>query len=121
LAYRERDRSYFYILGGYFFVFFLAIFVPRVRLWGQITDKKSGGSIEGLTVEINHPDLESIIVGKATTSKDGKYFLRANEGKYRLIVRDKTEDGTNNVLYKSKIKVGSSGIVNKDIALDLTK
>lgn len=119
MAYVQDEKMLYYnVLGVYAFVFLLAVFTPRVRLWGRVFERTTGQPIQGLTVEIAHPELESITIAKAVTSQDGKFFLRANKGHYQLIIKDKSEEGPSRVMYKNMVTVGGSGIVNKEIGID---
>jgi hypothetical protein len=113
--YNNHRGPYKFAVALYGFIFFLAMVVPRVRLWGKVVATKEGQTLEGVMVELTHPELPGIVIAKADVDEDGKFFLRANKGTYNVNVKRKKETGGMDTLLTSKVKVGGAGVVNGDL------
>jgi hypothetical protein len=60
------------------------------------------------------PALDTIILGKAKTAPDGKFFLKANKGNFVLNIKSK-EGETVKTLGTIDVKIGKEGVYNKDL------
>lgn len=112
-----QPAAYRAIFFAYFAIFFLELFTPRLRLWGAALDKKSGQPIMGVRLELTHPKLElsSVSFGQATSREDGRFFLRANPGRYWLRLSD-SQTGEN--LGAAPVKIGPEGVFNQKLLID---
>jgi hypothetical protein len=115
----SRSRFTMGVLMFYGCIFALALFAPYNRLWGRVRDKKTGSLITNCEIILSHIKIPTITVGRAKTATDGKFFLRAESGRYILQVKVLNFDGTWEVLKTKKIKIGSDGLVNEDIWVEV--
>ncbi len=87
-------------------------FLPSPRLWGQITSIRR--DVKGLVVQLRHPTLPEIIVGRATTDVRGRFFLKVAPGAYGLEILSSTRDL---VIHRRTITVRKNMIVNDTIGV----
>ncbi len=104
----------FVLLGVYLLVMVMRFLSPPQRLWGRLIYKPTNQPLSGLNLSLSLPQMESVIMGRAKTGPDGKFFLKApHSGQYIMTV--KQADGQ--VLWKGKAHVGKEGLVDHDIFL----
>lgn len=108
-----RSPWYLYSLGVYALVFLLAMLTPEVRLWGWVRSRRLKSPIAEAFVELCHPELQEIVIAKARTSPEGKFFLRANPGNYLFRIRD----SQGQVIHTAMQRVWSEGVVNRNYYL----
>lgn len=68
-------------------------------------------------LELHNPKFESVVLGKALSAPDGKFFLKANEGEYRLDIKKITETGEKQVVGSTQVVVNKNGLVNIDVVI----
>ncbi len=109
----------------YIFIIFLLLWlfskiIPDIRLYGQILDKKTKSAVSGLYLEVHSPLFQSVVFGKTQTNEDGKFFLRASPGSYRLLFFDNPSEKQRKILGAVDLKIGGNGLLNKKFTIDLT-
>ena len=110
--YKTQDSAFLPILYAYGAVLLLHFLLPTPRLWGRVRGGKTGQLLEDILIELSHPDIPGIVVGKAYSMEDGKFYLRVPPGNYLL------EFKKNNQLYASKkISVGSESVVTGEFKI----
>ena len=111
----------FYVLIGYLLVLIFNKIIPPVRLWGQVINKKTKEPIADLQIELTNPAVPNIIMGRAKTASDGKFFLRANKGSYLLRLKFINHNNQPKEAGLKKIKVYREGVVNRTFYIDLNQ
>lgn len=95
-------------------ILLLARITPEVRLWGRVVFKKTGAPAPGANIVITHPTLPGITIAQATTTIEGKFFIRLQKGKYHLnIIRPGLGDAQP-VMFSKSISIGSEGLLNRE-------
>jgi hypothetical protein len=89
-------------------------FIPSRKLWGRVVSENIDTS--GLLLEISPKQIPQVIVARAMTNKEGKFFLKTSKGRYILRIK-KIEDSNLNTISESEIYVGESRVVNDVINL----
>ena len=110
--YQDRSPEGLNILYAYAAVLLINFFLPHPRLWGRVVDKKTGQALTDVSIEINHPKIPDILLAKAISTTEGKFFLRVPPGKYLL--HFKKDD---NLLKTTTITVGPEAVVYKKFRL----
>jgi hypothetical protein len=98
----------------YLLVFILASLVPETRLWGRVLQAKTLLPISRVSLVLTRPAFKNIRFGMAITQTDGKFFLRANPGKYDLEFYD--QDG-GALLGVVKVKIGKNGVLTQNFEI----
>ena len=116
-AYRNQFNNVYIIpiIFLYLVIFTLAGLLPEPRLWGKISQAKTNLPISGINLTLSHLKFPNIRFGVANSEADGKYFLRANPGKYNLIF---TDSANGEKLGSVVIKIGKSGVLNRAFKLE---
>ena len=107
-------------LGIFFAAIYLVLailrkFIPHARLWGRIT--KQGQPMSDVILELSHPQLPGVRLGKAMADGNGRFFLKTRPGEYLLKIFH-FENGQSQLLKSQTIKVGKEGVVNEKIDLE---
>lgn len=90
-------------------------FIPNQRLWGRVTSRRE--PVAGLILELCPVQIPTMVIGRAMTNEQGKYFLKAPAGKY--LVRIEKKSGEQNALLRTlEVGVSKDGVVNDRIDLD---
>ena len=98
------------VLAVYGILFLLSFLVPQTRLWGKVKQKVF---FEGeLRLELHNPLTQSVIFGKSVVLPDGRFFLRANPGRYLLVVKYMNPSGEVAQIGSKKVRVGGEGTLN---------
>ena len=100
-------------IGVYVALLIVEIVAPRPRLWGRVSDKH-GNPVGGIYFKLLNPKLPGVIFGSATSREDGKFFLRANPGKYELAISDKDSQ---ELLAKFSARVGREGVYSGEFVM----
>jgi len=116
IASRFQAKGFQIVILAYLAVFILEIFLPRQRLWGIVKEFKSKMPIEELEFKLTMPSLPGIVFGTSRTREDGKFFLRANPGKYILHAIDPSK---NEELGSISVTVHKDGVLNKTLLVKL--
>ncbi|MGE5392643.1 MAG: hypothetical protein ACM3NH_02770, partial [Candidatus Saccharibacteria bacterium] len=93
----------------YLLVLSIRFFLPKHRLYGRVMSKDNH-ALENISLEIFHPGLTQVVLTKSLVSKSGRFFLKANPGKYLLRVKQ-----NENTLGESTIEIGQDGVLNQDL------
>ena len=107
-------------LGIFFAAIYLVLailrkFIPHARLWGRIT--KQGQPMSDVILELSHPQLPGVRLGKAMADGNGRFFLKTRPGEYLLKIFH-FENGQSQLLKSQTIKVGKEDVVNEKIDLE---
>ena len=87
---------------------FVSRAIPQGKLWGRVKDDKN----RDISIVLYYEGLSNVVVSHAVISDNGRYFLKTLPGKYILSVRN-SKSGLE--IYKTHVKVGKIGVVNKEI------
>ncbi len=98
----------FFLLGCFLFVELL----PQINLWGKLKNKKTGEPLEGGLLELSYVQAEDIVVARAKSMSDGKFFLYAEPGQYLLKIKKFEITGEAKVVKVKKISIGKAGVYN---------
>jgi len=96
-------------VGVYGFVLALGLVFPKKKLWGVIEDKKAR-PLKGIKLELNHPELEGVVVGRAISNFEGKFLLKAKPGRYILKA---TNPQTEQVIKEEDVSINDDGVFNQ--------
>jgi hypothetical protein len=103
-----------YVWGIVFFVLFtivlLAWIVPHVRLWGRVVLKNTKDPVANVEVKVMHPQLPDVVIAHATTTAEGKFFVRLAKGAYVVVL----EKG-GQVLFSRTVEIGAEGLLNSEL------
>lgn len=102
------------VLVFYTIVFLLAGFLPRPKPWGRVLNKKTKEPIEGAHLELANPDFPGVIMSRARSLKDGKFFIRLPKGNYLLKITSENKQGQQIMLKALRVKIGGSGVLSED-------
>jgi hypothetical protein len=105
----------FGVLVIYTLLFLCTVIIPDVRLWGLIVSASDGRPLTDIMLELQLPMLNDVVMGKARSQEGGKYFLRANPGKYILVAKRLDENNKPEVIGKFPVVIGHERILNKKI------
>ena len=101
----------------YLLIAVLRRFLPHERLWGRVFDAKTGVVLALVAMELRPPDLE-ILVARAKSGTDGRFFLKAPPGRYRLSVyKELPDDSPHSLIKEVAVIVRKSGALNANIGL----
>jgi hypothetical protein len=101
----------------FYIILVLAAFLaPASRLWGRLAEEVTRRPLGGYLLELSFPQAAAIIVSRARSGPDGKFFLKANPGRYLLTIKSPAE-GRPQPPAAVSIEVDKTGLVNKDILL----
>jgi DNA-binding beta-propeller fold protein YncE len=112
--YRDLKTTLLFVL--FIVIGLLSYFWPKQRLWGQV--RSSTQSNSGLLIELCPMAVQNVVMAKATTSSEGVFFLKANPGKYLLRIIAQNGAQPKEPLKTLAVKVGKSGVFNKQISLN---
>lgn len=113
-----RADLWVYVLGAYVLVILLALITPRVRLWGRVHFRKGDLPVVGATIEVSHAKLPGVIIAKAVTVTDGKFFIRLGRGSYTVSIKlPQHKDEQSIPPRQFSIKIGSTGVLNREFYL----
>jgi hypothetical protein len=106
-----------WIVSGLFIIFYillflLAVLLPHVRLWGKLKCYDDNAPIGFALLELSYIKAEDIVVSRAHTMPDGKFFLYAEPGNYLLKVKKLDQLGQMKLLKTKKITIGPHGVYN---------
>ncbi len=104
------------ILSVYLFLFIFEILLPRQRLWGKVTNKKTGLPVSGVELKLLMNKIPGVVLGRAISRDDGRFLLRANPGKYILQI---TDVSTGIEIGTLPIKIPIDRVLNKNIQIKL--
>ena len=113
--------SWFNIL--YLVVYLLVLLVrwqlPTRRLWGRIYNTKTGLVSTSTVLELVLPN-STVILSRARSGSDGRFFLKAPPGTYRLSVYQMSPgSNTKTLLGQKTVSIGSSGVLNANVGLTM--
>ncbi len=104
---------YWIFLSIYLLILVLRQMARRDRLWGRAYDSKTHLIISGLVFELSFPNMP-FVVSKARSSSEGKFFLKATPGVYKLTVKD---EKTKTVVSVSDVVIGKKGMLTANLAI----
>lgn len=106
------------VLGIYGVIVFLALVTPSVRLWGRIRSRDGKQAVVGASVEVSHAKLAGVVIAKAVTVADGKFFIRLGRGSYTVAVKlPQSKHGLPLPPKEFAIRIGSTGVLNREFYL----
>ena len=104
-----------FILWGYGVLFFMAVIVPKTRIWGKLSQS---AFLEGeLQLELQNKIAPGVVFGKAAALPDGRFFLRAHPGVYELVVKHKNDLGVLTELGSAPVTVHGEGTLNTTVVI----
>jgi len=106
-----------FLVALYAAIFIITFLLPAHPLWGRICSREDGGLLQGLVVQVFIPGAMPVVMGRAVSAPDGKFFLKANPGSYTLQVMEMSGDGASKVLHERDVTIGKEGLYNKTIML----
>lgn len=110
-----RAQLWIFVLGAYGVVILLALVTPHMRLWGRVHFRKGNLPAVGATVEVSHAKLAGIVIAKAVTVADGKFFIRLGPGSYTVTLKLPQGKGEPPVPPKQfSVRIGSTGVLNRE-------
>jgi hypothetical protein len=98
----------------YLLIFIFASLIPETRLWGRVLQAKTALPISRVSLVLTRPTFKNIRFGMAVTHTDGKFFLRANPGKYNLEFYD-LDGGA--LLGVVKVKIGKNRVLTQNFEI----
>jgi alpha-tubulin suppressor-like RCC1 family protein len=102
------------VIALYLAVLAYKLFWPHSRLWGRIVGLRAGDQAN-LLIELNDPALPGIVMGRAVTASDGKFFLKAKPGKYKVMV--KAGENFDQEVSSFIADIGKEGVLNKNVKI----
>ncbi len=109
--------SLYAVAGIYLLLLVVSLSLPDCRLWGRIKTKVVLAPGEYLFLELRDAKFPEISFGKAVVKESGQFLLRANKGRYLLIVSKAGINKDLTVLARSKAVIGRDGVLNSTIIL----
>lgn len=112
---RDTSIANLAVLGMYAVVMVISVMLSYIRLWGRVYSS-NGTPISDALIELASPKFDSVVIGKAKSAVDGRFFLKAFEGAYQLKIK-KIDPVTNNVIEidSKPVVVKKVGVFNKDV------
>jgi hypothetical protein len=106
--------------GGYTILYICvcaySFLAPPERLWGRVFSRATHLGLGGLLLQLSHPTIRGVSLGKAKSAPDGKFFLKSAPGEYSLSLQESTAPQAR-ILQVMNVKVGSASIVNSDFTI----
>ncbi len=112
--YFSRSNFVYGALIFYVMIILMAVALPKPRLWGRVLIKKIKKPVALAVIELSHIKFPDVVIAKALTTEEGKFFLRAQPGRYLLKISAEDKDGQKNLLKSQKVDIGGDGLYNKD-------
>jgi len=107
-------------LAVYLVVLLVRWQLPARRMWGRIYDTKTGLVPTNAVLELLLPD-STVIMGRARSGSDGRFFLKAQPGTYRLLAYQMSPPGNMmTLLGQRSVSVGRSGVLNANVGLPMS-
>ncbi|MBI5530990.1 MAG: hypothetical protein HY918_05865 [Candidatus Doudnabacteria bacterium] len=103
------------VVGCYALVLAVQLLWPQQRLWGRVFEQSNMLCQEGLVLELSHPNLP-VVIAKAKTDKNGKFFLKAVPGSYSLKI-SRVEGEQKIPIVTMDVAVGKIGCLNSNIGI----
>ena len=104
-------------LALYLVVALLRQLLPHERLWGRVFDAKTGVVLAQAAMELRPPNVE-IVVARTRSGPDGRFFLNAPPGRYRLSVYEElSDDSPSSLIKEAAVTIRKSGTLNANIGL----
>lgn len=118
-VYEYYQPSYFAlgVLMLYGLIFILAVLIPPQHLWGRIVPRHLPPEAKEVSLELCHRLIPDIVVAKTEMFEDGKFFLRAEKGGYILNIKALDADSQELYVKSFNLRVGKSGIVNREFVV----
>lgn len=101
---------YYVILFSYFIITILATILPEPRLWGKVKILSKNIKPEKLIIELHSTLFAAVSFGKAMVHENGRFLLRAGQGKYTLTISRIENSGEKALLGSVPVKVNRSGV-----------
>lgn len=116
VCYQSNFRSRVIIPGLiiYLLVFLGYSLIPETRLWGKVVQAETGLPISRISLVLTRPAFPQIRFGIATTQTEGKYFLRANPGKYVLEFFDQD---SGKLFGTASVKISKNGVLTENFVI----
>jgi hypothetical protein len=102
------------VIALYLAVLAYRLFWPHARLWGRIAGLQAGDQAN-LLIELTDPALPGIVMGRAVTASDGRFFLKAKPGKYKAAL--KGGENFDNQIATFVVTVGKEGVMNSNLKI----
>ncbi len=96
----------------YILFFLVALFLPQITLWGKLKCSDDNSPISLALLELSYLKADDIVVSRAHTMADGKFFLYAEPGNYVLKIKKIDQFGQMKLLKTKKIRIGVHGVYN---------
>lgn len=111
------SRSNLLCLMFYIIVVVIRRVLPNERLWGRIYDKKTKTTLGGLILELCLAET-SVVISRAQSGPDGRFFLKAVPGKYQLAVYQNIFGDSTKTLFKTiNVIIGKNGTLNQNLGV----
>jgi hypothetical protein len=104
-----------YFLIAYGLVFAMAILAPSVRLYGQVLLSEDNSPLGDALLELSPVSLPNVVFCKTHTTKNGKFFIRAQPGKYNLVLKTVSFSGEIKILKSWVLSLGELSFCNKNL------
>jgi hypothetical protein len=108
-------RNYLFFTA-YLLAIILRYCLPDSRMWGRVYDDKTHVLLAGIMLELS-PENVPMVVYRAKSSDEGKFFLKCLPGKYNLSISRANDAGEAKVIKVIPVTVGKIGILCQDVAL----
>ncbi len=115
--YSSPSNIVYAVILFYLLVFILSLVLPKPRLWGRVVSKKSKRPLSEMLIELTHIKYPDVVIAKAVSFSDGKFFIRSEPGRYLLKFTKEDEMGYAQPIKTLKVKIGSQGVLNRTIQI----
>lgn len=91
--------------------------LPHERLWGRIYDTRTKTALGGVVLELGLAGT-TVVISRAKSGPDGRFFLKAVPGKYHLAVyQNAFSDSYKTLLKTITVTIGKNGILNQNLGV----
>jgi hypothetical protein len=103
-------------LAFYLFITVIRWLLPSQRLWGRVYLKNTNQLMSGMVLELTVPNL-NVVLGRAKTGENGRFFLKSQAGKYLLNVYSSAA-ADKKLLGQFNVVVGKRGVLNGNFGVE---
>ncbi len=102
-----------FLLAASLVVVIIKLLPIHNRLWGRLVNSGTSLPLAGFILKLSPEAIPDVVVAKALVSSNGRFFLKANPGRYSLSILD----SQGNMATRGLVTLGKDGLLTEDLAV----